>query len=58
MALDLDGTNDYVAAGEAALGGSITVECWIKPENIDVNWAGLVCKNNNNKNRAVKSIKC
>ena len=46
MALDLDGTNDYVAAGEAALGGSITVECWIKPENIDVNWSGFVCKNN------------
>ena len=37
MALDLDGTNDYVAAGDAALGGSITVECWIKPENIDDN---------------------
>ena len=44
--MDLDGTNDYVAAGEAALGGSITVECWIKPENIDVNWSGFVCKNN------------
>ena len=29
------------------MGGNITVECWIKPENIDDDWSGFVTKNNN-----------
>ena len=44
-ALDLDGTNDYVDCGNEALGGSISVECWVKPAQIATDWVGFVCKN-------------
>ena len=43
--LDLDGTNDYVDCGNEALGGSISVECWVKPAQIATDWVGFVCKN-------------
>ena len=43
--LDLDGTNDYVDCGNEALGGSISVECWVKPAQIETDWVGFVCKN-------------
>ena len=43
--LDLDGTNDYVDCGNEALGGSISVECWLKPAQIATDWVGFVCKN-------------
>ena len=43
--LDLDGTNDYVDCGNEALGGSFSVECWVKPAQIATDWVGFVCKN-------------
>ena len=44
-ALDFDGADDYVDCGDAALGGSFSVECWVKPSQIATNWAGFVSKN-------------
>ncbi len=44
-ALSFDGENDYVDCGNAPLGGSFSVECWVKPSQIATNWAGFVCKN-------------
>jgi hypothetical protein len=34
-----------VDCGNEALGGSISVECWVKPAQIATDWVGFVCKN-------------
>ena len=43
-ALNFDGVDDYVECGNNSLGGSISVEVWVKPQDISIGWAAFVNK--------------
>jgi hypothetical protein len=50
QAIDLDGDGDYVDFGnpdEFNITGPITVMCWIKVNQLDSNWQGIVTKGDN-----------